>query len=403
MFVNYAIKEIRRRKIRSIINIIGYAIAVSFLIVIVSLAQSYNVVASGELRGIGTHFVAYIPASTGCPCEFGDVGPFFADVYTPTFSSNIVDKVENLSGVEDAAPYLMFRVDNYTIAGIDVDSLATRTTAVSPETLVAGTFLTNSSLDGVLVNEAIAEVLNLKVGDELSAFNSTFIVVGVVNPGLFSKPAGNANIFCLLSVAQDIAQSYGNMYHFSVNEINAVLVEISAVGDENYLNNVKKAALDKLEFEVGDEGVIAGYQCGVKARKVVSLTETSAWVSSVVLIVAAIAFSLRSQLGAVIERTKEIGLLKALGWKDGDVTKQIFFESLFQGMLGGIIGVIVGYLVILLIVILGLVPLQNLVFAVPPWLLWFGFILSTGGGVIAGLIPAWRAAKLQPAEALRRF
>ena len=117
------------------------------------------------MRGIGTHFVAYIPAWTGCPCEFGEVGPFFADVYTPTFASNIVDKVENISGVEDAAPYLMFRVENLTIAGIDVDSLATRTTAVSPETLVTGSFLTNSYSDGVLVNEAVAEVLNLDVGD----------------------------------------------------------------------------------------------------------------------------------------------------------------------------------------------------------------------------------------------
>ena len=73
MFDYYALREIKRRKLRSLANISGYAIAVSFLIITVALAQGYNVVASGALRGIGTHFVVYIPASTVCPCEFREV------------------------------------------------------------------------------------------------------------------------------------------------------------------------------------------------------------------------------------------------------------------------------------------------------------------------------------------
>ena len=403
MFAYHAIREIRRRKIRSIINILGYVIAVSFLIIMISLAQGYNVVASGELKGIGTHFVAYIPASTVCPCQFREAGPFFKDVYTPTFNSDIVEKMLDLPGVDDAAPYLMFKLDNLTISGIKVGALATEATAVSPAMVVDGKYLEEDDKESVMLDEVFANLLNLNVGDQITAFGRTFNVVGIVNPSLYSKPAGNAHMYGLLTVVQEIAQSYGTLLNFLVSDINVVLVEISPIGDVEYLNSVKQSVLETLEFEVGKKGAIVGYQCGVKARKVASLTEDSAWITSVILLVTATLYSLRSQFGSVVERTKEIGILKAMGWTDIDVTKQIFFESLLQGLLGGIIGLIIGYLITFLIPMLGLVSIQNLVFAVSPVLLLFGLISSIVGGIIAGIIPAWRAAKLQPAEALRHF
>ena len=72
--------------------------------------------AAGALSGIGTHFAVYIPASKVCPnCEYIEVGPFFRDVYTPTFNSSLVETIRGLPGVEDAAPCLIFRLDNLTI------------------------------------------------------------------------------------------------------------------------------------------------------------------------------------------------------------------------------------------------------------------------------------------------
>lgn len=96
-------------------------------------------------------------------------------------------------------------------------------------------------------------------------------------------------------------------------------------------------------------------------------------------------------------------MLKAIGWKDSDITKQIFLESLLQGFAGGIIGISLGYLATFLIPQFGLVSSQNLVLSVSPFLALLGFVVSLSGGILAGLIPAWQASKLQPAEALRRF
>jgi putative ABC transport system permease protein len=315
----------------------------------------------------------------------------------------VVDTIKDLEGVADASPCLMFRFENLTIMGVDFDSWATETTVVAPDEVVRGNFGNMEDLNGVLIDSVFAEVSNLNVGDKLNAFDRTLTVTGVVNPGLHSKPAGLANIYAPLSVVQDIARYYGDLYGFSVRDINLVAVEISSTGNDEYINTVEQAVLGRLESFAGQTGAIVGYQCGYAARKVVNITEEGAWAISVILLACVTLFSLKSQFGSVVERTKEIGILKAIGWTDSDIMKQVFLESLLQGLAGGVIGVGFGYLVTFFIPLLGLVSMQNLVLAISPLLVLLGLTISLSGGIIAGVFPAWRAAKLQPAEALRRF
>jgi predicted lysophospholipase L1 biosynthesis ABC-type transport system permease subunit len=402
MIVKLAVKEIKGHKLRSLSNISGYAIAVAFLIIIVTLAQGYNLVAEVSLRGIGTHFLVYIPASKTCPCQYGEVGPFFKEVYTPTFNLSLVDEVKNLEGIDDAAGCLMFRAENYTICGIQVGSLATETNAVAPTDVVRGSYLEADDSDAVLLDEVLAEVLDLDVDDKLLAFGRNFTVVGIVNPSLKSKPAGVASMYASIGVVQEIAEYYGGLYNFGVRDVNVVLVEISSEGDAAYIDSVKQSVLNELEVYSGAEGALVGYQCGVAARKVVSLTEDSAWAMAAVLLVCITVVSMKSQFGSVVERTRDIGILKAIGWTNRAITGEVFLEALIQGLVGGLVGVVLSFVFILLIPQVGLVPTQNLVLTVSPALILAGFSTSVSGGVLAGIIPAWRAARLQPIEALRR-
>jgi putative ABC transport system permease protein len=240
-------------------------------------------------------------------------------------------------------------------------------------------------LNGVLIDSVFAEVSNLNVGDKLSAFDRNLTIVGVVDPGLHSKPAGLANIYAPLSLVQEIARYYGDLYGFAVRDINLVAVEISSTGNDEYINTVEQSVLGTLESFAGQPGTIVGYQCGYAARKVVNITEDSAWIISLVILVSVTLFSVKSQFGSVVERTRDIGVLKALGWTDLDITQQVCLESLLQGIIGGTIGTLLGYLV------------------VSPWLVLLGLIVSISGGTVAGIVSAWHAARLQPAEALRRF
>ncbi|MBI4853063.1 MAG: ABC transporter permease [Acidobacteria bacterium] len=102
-------------------------------------------------------------------------------------------------------------------------------------------------------------------------------------------------------------------------------------------------------------------------------------------------------LVAVVERTKEIGIRKALGARRRDIMSQFLIEAITLTGAGGIIGVLIGAMISELVNQLS--PLPS---SVPVWAVFAGLIVSLSVGLIAGLYPAWRAAILDPIEALRR-
>ncbi|MGD6807065.1 MAG: ABC transporter permease [Candidatus Bathyarchaeia archaeon] len=404
MSVHYALKEIKRRKLRSTASIIGYVIAVAFLIIIVTLAQSYTVNATAALNRVGTHFTVYSPVSVICPCSLiAEVGPFFKSTYTNSFNLSIVDTVAALPGVDDAAPCLVFRLGNLTICGVNYDALATTTNVVSANVLVKGNYSKVNDPGALLVDSVYADVEDLNVGDNLTEFGQNFTIVGLVDPSIYSMPGGVATMYAPLPVVQGIAKFYGVLYGFEIYDCNAVLVEITPEGNSSSVRDIEQSVLNTLDAYEGQPGTVVGYHCSTAAREVASVTNESAWTVSIVLLICMTLFALKSQFGSVVERTKEIGILKAIGWADSDITRQVFLESLLQGLAGGIIGVGLGYLVTLLIPSLGLVSTPGLVLTVSPLLPLIGMVFSISGGVLAGIFPAWRAAKLQPSEALRRL
>jgi putative ABC transport system permease protein len=129
---------------------------------------------------------------------------------------------------------------------------------------------------------------------------------------------------------------------------------------------------------------------------VITIGEETAWNISFALVVVAVLFTVRSQIAAVSERTKEIGVLKAIGWSRSNVVNQIIIESALQGVIGGIIGCIIGYgfAWYFLSTMEGLLAIDPIVPAL-------GFAVSVISAIVAGLYPSWKAARLTPTEALR--
>jgi putative ABC transport system permease protein len=97
---------------------------------------------------------------------------------------------------------------------------------------------------------------------------------------------------------------------------------------------------------------------------------------------------------SVTERTREIGLRKAVGAQPQDILSQFLIEAVILSLFGGIIGVTIGYLGSLALSLY----LQT---AVPLWAVMLGLGFSTAVGIVFGVIPAIRASRLEPIEALR--
>jgi putative ABC transport system permease protein len=114
----------------------------------------------------------------------------------------------------------------------------------------------------------------------------------------------------------------------------------------------------------------------------------------IALVVGAIVI-MNIMLVAVTERTKEIGIRKALGARQADILKQFLYESGTLAAIGGIVGLIIAK-------IIGLVVSAFLIQTIIPW---YAAVISIGVsalvGIAAGLFPAWKAARLDPIEALR--
>ena len=117
-------------------------------------------------------------------------------------------------------------------------------------------------------------------------------------------------------------------------------------------------------------------------------------VPAIALVVGAIVI-MNIMLVAVTERTKEIGIRKSLGAKQSDILRQFLFEAGTLSAIGGLIGLFLAYL-------LGMIVSSLLLQTVIPW---YAAVIAIGVsalvGIVAGLYPAWKAARLDPIEALR--
>jgi putative ABC transport system permease protein len=399
---SFAIKEISRRKYRTVGNILGFIFAVSSLVAIVSFSQAYSLAAVSVLRGTGTHFMAFIPESFSCGCEgLGvEVGPSVEGVYTRTFNESIIADVSNIAGVRDAAPYFLFRYNKLTIGGMDIGKLATYTTVCASRDIVKGQDISSGDKNDVLLEESFADTMGLDVNQTIDAFDRTFRIVGIVNTGI--KPA-KANMYASIDVVQEISRLYTLLYGgcYSLTgpkDMNVILVEVS---DARLVEDVEQAVIGVLN-NVGSAS-ISGYNCYIPAARAISISDQTAWSISLIISLFVILFALKSQLSSVVERTKEIGVLKAVGWTDSNVMNQIVAESLIQGIVGGTIGGLLGCAIAFLVPFIGLIPKENLVLVISPPVVAAGLAISVAGGVLAGIFPAWRAARLRPSEALRRF
>jgi putative ABC transport system permease protein len=101
-------------------------------------------------------------------------------------------------------------------------------------------------------------------------------------------------------------------------------------------------------------------------------------------------------LVSVTERTKEIGVRKAIGARRSDITWQFLFEAMTLTGAGGLMGILAGSLIVFLIPMV-----TDLKAVVPAWAVIIGFTVSVGIGLVFGVWPATKAAKLNPVEALR--
>jgi putative ABC transport system permease protein len=384
--MNYLIKELLRHRWRTITGITGYIIASFFLLLILSINSVNEKDSLGILKGTGTHFIAYIPSNTSCcvSCDNEGVnkgGSLFAEgVFTMMLNNDMITNIKKIPGVKDAAPYLLYKLfhekfnTEISLGGIDTTNVATINNVCASADILAGKYLSNNPNE-IVAEESFVMAHNLSIGDTLKLYGGKLILAGIINSGI--KP-GKADIYAPIENVRTILKEKLKCISPGF-DMNIVLVEVTDA-------RIQKRVIDQMKKEMNYLS-LSSYNCYEPASNVITIIERTSLILSLMVFIFLIVFSVRTQLTLLMERSREIGILKSLGWSNSLLGRQIILISLIQSFIGATVGCLLGVLIIWLmngnnILFFDLVKFQVHFRSISTLI-----IISITGGTIASVFP----------------
>jgi putative ABC transport system permease protein len=369
-FAWFAWKNLWRRRLRTLLTLCGIGMAIGAFVGLVGFSRSFE---HEWLR-------MYLSSGT-------DIA-----VVQQTFLNTSVDeaagtKLRALRTVDQATPMILNLMDLTP----EVNALAYGWKADSYEfdslTVLSGRRLRDGQPE-VMLGELLAQSLKKKVGDTLVIQGSPFTVAGIYHGGSALEAGA---VIMPIDEMQKLGSLQGKVTAFHVRLRPAPAGETP----EHYL------ARAQAEIEAALPGLRA-VPAAERAsnNQLVLLAHAAAWGTSSIALLIGILGIANTMAMSVFERTREIGILRALGWKRWRVLLLIQTEAAALGLAGGILGLAVGCGSLRLLA--SLPQTARIVSAsFPPLLLAEALGIAIIAGVAAGAIPAWRGARLSPVDALR--
>ena len=249
--------------------------------------------------------------------------------------------------------------------------------------IVSGRLPNDAAERAVVLGKTAAEVLEKKVGDTLQLETEELAVVGIVDGGAVVE---NGSVILSLPLLQEITGNQG--------KINVIDLRVTPGTTKEELTRLCEQ-ITGLVPEA--RAVIAGEH--IRDSQAYRMISAMSWGTSLLAVLVGVLGVMNTMLMTVFERTQEICVLLAIGWKRSRIVRMILWESALLGFLGGVGGALIGVVGVKLLVttpaIRGLLePELN------PQLLVMAVAIAVVVGVFSGLYPAWRSSRLTPSHAL---
>jgi len=389
-------RALSANKARSGLTMLGIVIGIGSVIAMVSIGTGAKTQIQSSIEGLGSNLLTILPGVVQPGRGIVSSGRGTAQ----TLKNEDIDAIKQIDGIAAISPEVSRR---FQIAATGANTNTT-VTGATPEYLTAhnisianGSFISEANQRGIgrqaVLGATVATDLfgeEDPIGKAIRINKINFTVIGVLaakGGAGFSGP--DDMVFVPLSTMQKILSGVDYLSMMAVSVL-----------DKNRMSEVKSlitdTLLDKHRVDEADFSVISQEDIlGTLTQVIDTFTIFLAAIASISLLVGGIGI-MNMMLTTVTERTKEIGLRKAIGAKKKDISMQFLAEAVMLTFIGGFVGIILGWLISFAVTYFGILQTQVSLFSV---LLAFG--VSAAIGIIFGYYPAHRAAGLNPIEALR--
>lgn len=301
-----------------------------------------------------------------------------------TLNANYITELQNISGVSATAGEIRgITPAAGTVSGLLVSGMNSNQTNLEGISITNGTMYADGS-NQVILGKQIAPVLNKTVGSTINLFGKEFTVVGIYSSG---NIVTDSIAFVSMSTLQNLTNTNGKvtLVDVKVND-NANVTDVANTITSAYPNQLSTTTQTQTNE--------------LMSKTTGSIKTASAAISVLAIIIGGIGI-INVMIMSVFERTREIGVLKAVGWKSRDILIMILGESIILTLVAAVVGILLG--------VIGSEALLAFFSTtgsfLKPLFTWNivlrAFAIALIVGIIGGIYPAYRASRLPPTEALR--
>jgi putative ABC transport system permease protein len=397
--VRIALTALFANKLRSILTMLGIIIGVGAVIAMVSVGMGVRQQVQTSIASLGSNMLIVSPGSSSSGGLRGAAGSNVKLKYED--SEAIKNKIKNIDYVSPTVSNSYQIVNgnqnwNSTVQGVTPDFMAIRSLTVGTGSFITTTDLNSRNRVAVIGTTVATNLFGTSnpVGQNIRVNNAPYKVIGVLESKGQSSVGQDQDDVVIVPLTTAQERLMGITYVKSIN------IQVSDANKMDQVQNEIEILLRQRHQIVGDK------EDDFTVRNLTSLmqtmTETTTMITLLLASIAAISLVvggigiMNIMMVSVTERTREIGIRKALGATFQNIMIQFLIESVVIGVIGGAIGILFGCLASMAIAKFG--NFATVITAAPILL---SFFFSVGIGLFFGIYPARKAALLDPIEALR--
>ena len=365
-------KNLLRRKGRTILTALGIAIGVAAIVGLGALAN-----------GLAAGYDSFL---TGSKADLILSQPDAFDVSMSTVDESISQELEDMSEVLAVSGMLegMVQAEQiplFFVFGYPEDSFILGRFNIIEGAGLDSREVINARGKPMLLGSGSAEALNKKVGDTLRIQDRVFRIVGIYETGATLEDNG------AVLPLRDAQELLGRLRQVSI-----VYIQLKDPGLQDRVQSRVERRWSDLSLSTTDDFA--------DKQMMGDIMKAFVWVIAGLAIVIGGVGMMNAQLMAVVERTREIGVLRSVGWKRGRILRMILGESIIVGLIGGIFGIALGWFMISYFEdFAGFFGASKS--SVTPEIIQQALLTVVVLGFVGGAYPAWRASRMPPIEALR--